>query len=120
MATTKTAGSYSGGMPAQAWANLVMKGRDGLQRNARRLHDAFKKIRDFVEKSPYLDYYGTPHGVTVGMISNKFDVFKLVDAIKERGWSLTCNMHSVQMVVGERQADVIDEFLTDLQWACEE
>jgi len=97
-----------------------MTGQSGLENSARHIHRAFKKVRRFVRAHPLLEIHGTPHAVTVAMTSSKLDVRKLVDAMKKRGWTMQVNLSSVQYVIGERQADVIDEFCIDLDLSCED
>jgi len=120
MATPKLCGSHTGGFVAQAWANMLMMGLDGFKENARIMHNAFRKLRDHVEHHPHLELYGNPNVVAVGFTSKKFNIYKLVDAMQGREWDLSPNRDCVMLVVGRRQAEIIDDFIRDLDWGCEE
>jgi len=118
--SSSTLGSYSGGSRAQAWAALVMKGESGLAATVRHVHKAFKKVREFIRGHQYLEIWGTPQAVAVAIVSSKLNVRKLVDAMKKRGWGMQVNLSSVQFVIGERQADMIEQYCADLDLACED
>jgi len=117
--------SRNGGLVAQAWAALAMRGRDSLEADAKSIHSAWTKLRDFIKGSPHLNLHGEPSCANIAWIpkdTSKIDPYKLGDAMHAiGGWEVYLLQHppACMLPIGNRQAPLIESFIKDLEKACE-
>ena len=115
--TPSFAGSRAGGLSAACWAALVSIGEEGYLEATREILAAAQVIKDGVREIGELDLIGDPLFV-VAFRSDTLDVYRLMDAMTERGWSLN-GLHrppSVHICVTRRHAreGVCEQFVSDL------
>ncbi len=112
------AGSRPGGLSAACWASLVAIGEDGYLAATRRILETAAVIRQAVEAIPELVVLGDPLWV-IAFASDTLDVYRVMDAMTERGWSLN-GLHKpscVHLAVTLRHTrpGVSERFIADLQ-----
>ena len=81
------AGSRPGALSAACWAAMVSIGEEGYLESARRILETAAKIRQGVAHIPELRLFGDSLFV-VAFGSDELDIYKVMDAMTERGWSL--------------------------------
>jgi glutamate/tyrosine decarboxylase-like PLP-dependent enzyme len=117
-------GSRPGLPMATAWAVMHLLGIDGYRELTRTTIATTRAIIDGVRAIPTLTVLGEPQAQCVAIATapgweDRFDVFALDDALRERGWFLD-RQHppdSLHATVSAGNAVTFDEFLADLQ-AC--
>ena len=77
------AGSRPGALSATCWAALVSIGENGYLEATGRILDAAAKIKAGIRDIPDLEVMGDPP-----FRSESLDVYRVMDAMTERGWSL--------------------------------
>jgi sphinganine-1-phosphate aldolase len=78
--------SKSGGALAAAWATLHHVGDDGYLDIARRTHAATQRLVDGIAAIDGLEVLGAPEMSMVAARAVGFDVFHVIDAMKDRRW----------------------------------
>lgn len=116
------AGSRPGGLSAACWASMMSLGEQGYLEATRRILETAKAIKDGIRAIPELALLGDPLWV-LAFAARDIDVYKVMDAMTERGWSLN-GLHkpaSVHLCVTLRHAEpgVVDRFLGDLRGSVE-
>ncbi len=116
-------GSRPGGLIAAAWASLVATGEEGYLAAAEQILSAAGRIKAGVRAIPDLKLLGDPLFV-VAVGSDSLDVYRVMDRMAERGWSLN-GLHrpaAFHIAVTRRHAEpgVTDRFLEDLQRSVQE
>ena len=111
------AGSRPGALSAACWAAMVSLGKDGYREAARRILAASATIRQGIAATPGLRLLG--HSLFVhAFASDELDIYRVLDAMTERGWSLNGLHHPacVHLCVTLRhtQAGVSERFVADL------
>lgn len=111
-------GSRPGALIATAWASLVSMGEQGYLEATRRILEAASTIKQGIRAIPELHVLGDPLFV-IAFGSEAVDVFKVMERMSERGWSLN-GLHkpsSVHLCVTLRHAQpgVTERFLQDLR-----
>ncbi|MDP2859990.1 MAG: aminotransferase class V-fold PLP-dependent enzyme [Bacillota bacterium] len=81
------AGSRAGALSAVCWAAMVSIGEQGYLDNTRRILEAAAKIRNEVAGIPEFQLFGDSLFV-IAFGSRELDIYKIMDAMTERGWSL--------------------------------
>ncbi|OGO52095.1 MAG: sphingosine-1-phosphate lyase, partial [Chloroflexi bacterium RBG_16_68_14] len=81
------AGSRPGALSAVCWAAMVSIGEEGYLENARRILETTAKMRKGVAEIPELELFGESLFITA-FGSRELDIYKVMDAMSERGWSL--------------------------------
>ena len=81
------AGSRPGALSAACWAAMVSIGEQGYMDATRRILEAAAKIKKGIAEIPELQVIGDPLFV-VAFESKEMDIYKIMDAMSERGWSL--------------------------------
>ena len=81
------AGSRPGALSAACWAAMVSIGEQGYMDATRRILEAAAKIKKGIAEIPELQVIGDPLFV-VAFESKEMDIYKIMDAMTERGWSL--------------------------------
>jgi glutamate/tyrosine decarboxylase-like PLP-dependent enzyme len=116
-------GSRPGALIATAWASLVSMGEQGYLEATRRILETAAAIKQGIRAIPELHVLGDPLFV-IAFASEAVDVFKVMERMSERGWSLN-GLHkpaAVHLCVTLRHAQpgVADRFLEDLRAAVEQ
>ncbi len=118
------AGSRPGALSAACWGAMVSLGRDGYLDAARRILETAARIREGIEAIPGLRLLG--HSLFVhAFTSDEFDIYRVLDQMTERHWSLnglhhpSCvhvcvTLRHTQPGVGHTQPSVAERFLADL------
>ncbi|MBZ4415795.1 aminotransferase class V-fold PLP-dependent enzyme [Myxococcus sp. RHSTA-1-4] len=115
-------GSRPGALIATAWASLVSMGEQGYLEATRRILETASTIKQGIRAIPELHVLGEPLFV-IAFGSETVDVFKVMERMSERGWSLN-GLHkpsAVHLCVTLRhtQPGVAEQFLEDLRAAVE-
>ena len=81
------AGSRPGALSAACWAAMVAIGEQGYLEAARRILETAAQIKKGIAEIPDLYVIGDPLFV-IAFGSKEMDIYKVMDAMTERGWSL--------------------------------
>ena len=125
-ASPSFAGSRPGALSAACWAALVSTGESGYLTATRAILETADRVKasiraDFSE----LEIFGDPlFVVAVRSVDDTLDIYRVLDAMTARGWSLN-GLHrpaAMHLCITQRttQPDVSDRFLVDLRGAIEE
>ncbi len=116
------AGSRPGALSAACWAAMVSIGEQGYLDATRRILETAAVIKQGIREIPDLYILGDPLWV-IAFGSQALDIYKVMDAMSERGWSLNGLHHPscVHLCVTLRhtQPGVAERFVADLQAAVE-
>ncbi|MBA2326652.1 MAG: aspartate aminotransferase family protein [Actinobacteria bacterium] len=123
-ASSGIAGSKPAGPIASAWAVLHYLGEEGYLRLTDVTLAATERLIDGVRAIPGLTVLGEPESQCVAISAvdpDALDVFKVMDALAERGWHLDRQQppDSLHLTVSAGTAPAIDAFVADLR-ACVE
>jgi glutamate/tyrosine decarboxylase-like PLP-dependent enzyme len=123
--TPTFAGSRPSALIGCAWAALVSIGKDGYRERAKQILQASQKIsKGIQEMIPELSVLGQQRPSIVVCFGSKpnascngVDIYRVADAMKERGWSLNSLQHppSVHVCVTLPLAPHAELFLSDLK-----
>ncbi len=117
-ASSTLLGSRPGGLIAAAWASLLATGEEGYIAAARDVLKAADRIKQGVGAIADLKVLGDPLFV-VAVASDSLDVYRVMDHMAARGWSLNGLHHpaAFHIAVTRRHAEpgVADRFLEDLE-----
>jgi sphinganine-1-phosphate aldolase len=112
------AGSRSGALSAACWAALVSIGERGYLEATRRVLETAKRIKEGIAAIAELRVLGDPLFV-IAFDSPSLDVYRVLDGMSERGWSLNGLQRpaSVHLCVTQRHTlpGVAERFLDDLR-----
>lgn len=116
------AGSRPGALSAAAWAAMVSIGQEGYLDATRAILETAAKIKHGIREIPELKILGDPLWV-IAFASNTLDIYKIMDAMTKRGWSLN-GLHkpaAVHIALTQRHAvpGVAERFVNDLCGAVE-
>ena len=112
------AGSRPGALSAACWAAMVSIGEQGYLENTRRILETAAKIRREVAEIPELQLFGDSLFV-IAFGSKELDIYKVMDAMTERGWSLN-GLHKPACLhlcttLRHTQPGVAERFIEDLK-----
>jgi len=111
------AGSRAGALSAVCWAALVSTGEAGYLEATRRILETGEAIKAGVRAIPELEVLGDPLWV-IAFKSDKLDVYRVMDAMGAKGWSLNglFDPPAVHLAITQRHAQpgVAERFLDDL------
>jgi sphinganine-1-phosphate aldolase len=114
------AGSRPGGLSAACWAAMVATGEDGYLEAARRILETGQRVKQGIGAIPGLRVLGDPLWV-VAMASEGPDIYRIMEEMSHRGWSLNGLQHppAMHLAVTLRHTvpGVAERFLTDLREA---
>jgi len=116
-ASPTMAGSRSGAVVAACWASLMFLGQESFTKYAKVIADAREKILAGIQGIPGLRVLGQPKAMVVAWTSDNFDIYRLADALKKKGWSLNALHKPACMhicITPLWTSDVVDKFLEDL------
>lgn len=116
-ASRTTAGTRPGGPIAGAWATIAHLGRDGYERQARRVAAATDGFRAAVEAIDGLQVTGDPD-MSVFEISTPegsgVDLEGVSDEMDTRNWALDRQQGGLHVMLSPGHDRVVDEFAADL------
>jgi sphinganine-1-phosphate aldolase len=122
-ATPTIGGSRSGGIIAACWATMVSYGKQGYIQATREIVSTTRKIAEEIATVPSLKIVGRPDVSVVAFASEKFNIYSLSDALKERGWALNALQfpECVHLCVTRlhTQPGVAEKFVRDVREATE-
>ncbi len=117
------AGSRPGALSAACWAALVSTGEDGYLEATRRILETAGTIKEGIRAIPGLRILGDPLWV-VAFTSDEADIFQVLAAMGQRGWSLNPLNHPpalhIAVTLRHTRPGVAERFLADLRAAVEE
>ncbi len=110
----------SGGPVAGAWATLQFLGDDGYLDIARRTKEATERILAGIRALPGVRVLGEPDLSLIAFTSDEFNIFHVVDLMKERGWYIQPQLAygsspaNIHLTVTATSLERVDELLADL------
>ncbi|XP_017878105.1 sphingosine-1-phosphate lyase-like [Ceratina calcarata] len=112
-------GSRAGGIIASCWATLMYFGYNEYLESTKKIIETTKYIEQRLRKLDGIFIFGTPATSVIALGSNDFDIYKLSEALNEKGWNLNplqfpCGVHLCVTYV-HTQHGVADQFLSDVQ-----
>lgn len=117
------AGSRPGGLSAACWASLVAIGKQGYIARAKAIFDAADALKRGVRDIPELELCGDSLFV-IAFGSPVINVYKVLDRMSHRGWSLNGLHHpaAIHVCVTLRHTEpgVIERLVKDLGEVCRE
>merc|ERR1712130_94943 len=81
-------GSRAGGPMAGAWAVFVHMGKNGFEESTRHYLDAYDTVVNGIKTTPGLRLMSDCDGCVVAYTSDEVDIYKVGDAMLERGWTV--------------------------------
>lgn len=120
-ASPTMAGSRPGGLVAACYASLISVGEEGYLTHSDRIAKASQRIAQGLREIPGISLIGDPKAQVIAFTSSRFDIFKLMDALKKTGWVLNAlqRPNALHLCVTQRHVDVAEDFLRDVREACE-
>ena len=116
------AGSRPGALSAAAWAAMISIGENGYLDATRAILETATKIKNGLRAIPELKILGDPLWV-IAFASDALDIYKVMDAMTKRGWSLN-GLHkpaAVHIALTQRHTvpGVAERFVQDLRASVE-
>ncbi|MFW9937556.1 MAG: pyridoxal phosphate-dependent decarboxylase family protein [Candidatus Thorarchaeota archaeon] len=114
--STTMRGTRPGGAIAAAWVAMRTLGINGYLKLAKVVMDATEKLIDGINQIPELYVIGNPVMSVFSFTSDKLNIFQIGDVLDEKGWHLDRIQFpsALHMMVNPHHADVVDDFLKDL------
>ncbi len=117
-ATPGFAGSRPGALIASAWAAMMSMGHDGYVNATRQVLETGRSVKAAIGRIPELKIVGDPLWV-IAFTSDTVDVFRVLDEMSKRGWSLN-GLQSppavhVCLTLRHAQPGVVEAFERDLR-----
>lgn len=117
------AGSRPGGLSAACWAAMTSIGEEGYLKATKAILESAAKIKAGIGEIPGLRVLGDPL-FCIAFASDDFDIYKLMDAMTERGWSLNGLHHPpavhICTTLRHTQPGVPERFVEDLRAAADD
>jgi glutamate/tyrosine decarboxylase-like PLP-dependent enzyme len=122
-ASPTMAGSRPGALSAACWAAMLSIGEAGYLDATRKILETARTIREGIVAIPGLRVIGDPLFV-IAFASDRFDIYRLLDAMSHRGWSLN-GLHRPPCVhlcvtLKHTESGVAERFLADLRASADE
>lgn len=118
-ASPTMAGSRSGGLIAATWACMVNHGMDGYRESTKNVVSTLQYIVKEIRSIKGLRVLGDPRSCIVAFTSDDFHIFSLADAMKEKGWLLSCLQYPtcvhLYVIPMHTQKGVKENFLKELR-----
>lgn len=123
-ASPTLAGSRAGAVIAACWATMVHFGEDGYVEATRKIISTARYIIDRLKKVHGLFIFGEPLVSVIGLGSRDFNIYRLFNALVEKGWNLNSlqfpsSLH-VCLTMLHTQEGVADQFIKDVEESVEE
>ena len=114
------AGSRPGALSAECWAAMLSIGQKGYIKATKEILQTAEKIKKGIKEIPELRILGNPLWV-IAFTSDKLDIYRIMDFMSERGWSLNGLHHpkAIHICVTLRHTPrgVVERFIKDLKEA---
>ncbi len=122
MTTRTAAGTRPGGAIAGAWAVMHYLGVEGYREKARQVTDTRERLEREISASADLHVHGAPQLGLIAYGSPTLDPFAIWGRLAKRGWftGLVTEPRGVHLMLSPAHAQVIHEYLTDLEAAVSE
>jgi len=110
-------GSRTGSQVAGAWAMLLNTGIKGYIAASEAIRDTAEKIIKGISEIPELYVLGDPRAMVIAFGTNKFEIFKLMDAMPnwELGGQQKPNCLHITLTFRHAEAGIAEKFLKDLK-----
>lgn len=114
--STTMRGTRPGGAIAAAWIAMRALGVDGYMKLAKIVMDSTEKLIEGINQIPELYIIGKPVMSVFSFTSDDLNIFQIGDVLDEKGWHLDRIQFpsALHMMVNPHHADVVDDFLKDL------
>jgi glutamate/tyrosine decarboxylase-like PLP-dependent enzyme len=112
--------SRSGGPVAAAWAVLNFLGQEGYNNLVRPTMQASQKLIEGFNKIDGIKVLGKPSMNLIAIAAEDFNIFPLMEDLKERGWYLQaqleyeCSPANLHLTIGQANIPYVDELLKEL------
>ncbi|CAL1538873.1 unnamed protein product [Lymnaea stagnalis] len=118
-ASPTLAGSRAGAVIAACWATMVHFGEDGYVDSTKKIISTTRYIVERLKKVPGLFIFGEPLVSVIGLGSKDFNIYRLFNALVEKGWNLNSlqfpsSLH-VCLTMLHTQEGVADQFIKDVE-----
>jgi sphinganine-1-phosphate aldolase len=122
MKTPTAAGTRPGGAIASAWAVLHYLGEEGYREKARIVCETRARMMTAINALPDLRTYGEPQLGLFLYGSETLDTFQIYGRMLARGWfsGVVTEPRAIHQMLSPAHADVVDEYLEDLEAAVAE
>ena len=122
MKTPTAAGTRPGGAIASAWAVLHYLGEEGYREKARIVCETRARMMEAINAIPDLRTYGEPQLGLFLYGSETLDTFQIYGRMLARGWfsGVVTEPRAIHQMLSPAHADVVDEYLEDLEAAVAE
>lgn len=116
-ATPSLSGARPGGAIASAWAILHYLGEEGFLKLAKAAREATLRLTEGINAIPGLFVLGDPPATVFAFGADAFDIYRLAEKIKERGWRMHAQHRppSLHMTVSPYHENIVEPFLADLR-----
>ena len=123
-ATATMAGSRCGNVIAMTWASMLFTGKDGYQRNAKKIVKTVNYIYQELSKINSIFVYGKPEICVIGIGSNILDIYLLNDKMEKLGWKLNAlqfppSIHLCVTLVHTKE-EIRKKFIIDIKKCIQE
>jgi sphinganine-1-phosphate aldolase len=114
-------GSRSGAIIAQAWASLMVLGREGYMDSAKILAQSHRELLDGLHEMKEIEVLGEPDACIIAFRTRNIDVYQLADAIEKKGWEVTRlqKPKCIHIATHVRNAGKTEQYLADVAAAIE-
>ncbi|XP_012062909.1 PREDICTED: sphingosine-1-phosphate lyase [Atta cephalotes] len=111
-------GSRAGGIIATCWATLLYYGFDEYVESTKKIIETTRYIERKLREMDGIFIFGTPATSVIAIGSNDFHIYRLSEALSNKGWSLNplqfpCGIHICVTHV-HTEAGIADQFLEDV------
>uniref|UniRef100_A0A8C5PR50 Sphingosine-1-phosphate lyase 1 n=1 Tax=Leptobrachium leishanense TaxID=445787 RepID=A0A8C5PR50_9ANUR len=113
------AGSRPGGIIAACWASMMHIGEDGYVEATKNIIKTSRFIQSELRQLTDIFIFGKPDVSVISLGSDKFDIYRLSNALSERGWNLNLlqfpsSIH-ICLTVPHTKPGVAQQFVKDIQ-----
>ena len=123
-ASPTMAGSRSGAIIASTWATMMKFGVEGYIESTRKIISTAQKIESGLRNIPGLYVMGKPELSVVAVSSRDFNIYRLGNEMKKKGWHLNDLQKPAGMHLGvtmlHTQEGVAERFVMDVRQSVEE
>ncbi|GAB1598525.1 sphingosine-1-phosphate lyase 1-like [Argonauta hians] len=117
-ATPTFAGSRAGSEIASCWATMLFTGMDGYIDAAHKIISTARAIAKVLKNIDSIKVLGDPKMSVVAFTSDEFDIYRLSDALTEKGWTLNplqfpASIH-ICVTMAHTKPEVVERFEKDV------
>ncbi|XP_011871712.1 PREDICTED: sphingosine-1-phosphate lyase isoform X2 [Vollenhovia emeryi] len=111
-------GSRAGGIIATCWATLMYYGRDEYVKSTKKIIEITRYVERKLRQMNGIFVFGTPATSVIAIGSNDFHIYRLSEALSDKGWNLNtlqfpCGIH-ICITHVHTEPGVADQFLEDV------